>query len=200
MLSNEPNWRPGRRWRQPGPQWGWHDSLAWASVPHVSTHPCQGVRGAPTHARYITFQEPQLSPGLQRLAPVTPGSNRNGKPAESPQWDAPTGSVLGNPSGGSSVPRSPHSPRPHFPQMRISFSGPDVFPRQMLHLGSSPGTPAERERETGALQGQVWLAGIPGFAFQVLSRPSVRGLALDPVGRLAASPQHSEVPSISSPF
>lgn len=36
----------------------------------------------------------------------------------------------------------PHSPSPHFPQMRISFMGPDVFPRQTLHLGSSPGTPA----------------------------------------------------------
>lgn len=35
-----------------------------------------------------------------------------------------------------------HSPSPHFPQMRISFMGPDVFPKQMLHLGSSPGMPA----------------------------------------------------------
>lgn len=46
-------------------------------------------------------------------------------------------------------PGSSHSPRPHLPQMRISFSGPDVFPRQMLHLGSSPGTPAERKRPSG---------------------------------------------------
>lgn len=37
--------------------------------------------------------------------------------------------------------------------MRISFMGPDVFPRQMSHLGSSPGTPAEKE----ALSTQVQL-------------------------------------------
>lgn len=36
--------------------------------------------------------------------------------------------------------------------MRISFIGPDVFPRQMSHLGSSPGTPAEKEVLSTRLQ------------------------------------------------
>lgn len=45
-----------------------------------------------------------------------------------------------------------HSPRPHFPQMRISFIGPEVFPMQTSHLGSSPGTPAEKEVPSTQLQ------------------------------------------------
>jgi hypothetical protein len=45
-----------------------------------------------------------------------------------------------------------HSPRPHFPQMRISFIGPEVFPMQTSHLGSSPGTPAEKEVPSTQIQ------------------------------------------------
>lgn len=51
------------------------------------------------------------------------------------------------------------SPRPHFPQMRISFMGPEVFPRQMLHLGSSPGTPAGKEHPSVRTGWQELAAG-----------------------------------------
>ena len=69
-------------------------------------------------------------------------AKRNRKPAEAPGIGR---GEVPEPAGDRDRQVWSHSPRPHFPQMRISFRGPDVFPRQMLHFGSSPGTPAERK-------------------------------------------------------
>lgn len=88
----------------------------------------------------VTFPQ-----GRRRHARDRRRNRKLARTTASAMWEGPTGQGL----------RSvlfTHSPRPHFPQMRISFIGPEVFPMQMSHLGSSPGTPAEKEAPSTQIQ------------------------------------------------
>lgn len=118
-------------------------------------HTEQGTRGSPTHphgqGKYAAAAEPRrpqralAAAGHRDVALLVitwgraPYQHRGAGPTLA------RGGTRQSPGVG-----HPHSPRPHLPQMRISFLGPDVFPRQMLHLGSSPGTPAVGRGDRGA--------------------------------------------------
>lgn len=102
--------------------------------------------------------------------------------------------------GASHVPCSPHSPKPHFPQMRISFSGPEVFPRQMLHLGSSPGTPAERERGRPSGSGSAHSQDLEEFKKITLQFLSLYWMWRWAPWANSLNLNYSKVPIIISPF
>ena len=146
---------------------GWHSSQAGvqAGHPKLAWAPCGKHTGsdfslcAPSLLPILStckapnfshFPEAQLSPRITSLGPHSQRlaalslcpAKRERKPAEAPRIGR---GVSPEPAGAGDPQVWSRLPRPHFPQMRISFRGPDVFPRQMLHLGSSPGTPAERK-------------------------------------------------------
>lgn len=128
-------------------------------LPILSTHGGSKVHNFSHFPEAPAFPKDHLpGPSFPETGPLSLwSSKRNRKPAKALMVWGDTGP---KPAGNGdpqvwafSMPCSSHSPRPHFPQMRISFSGPDVFPRQMLHLGSSPGTPAERKRPSRVRSG-----------------------------------------------